>query len=599
LKIERFAGLAAALVGFGVYLSTLAPGVTFWDSGELICGAVGLGIPHPPGYPVFCMLGKAFYYLPFGNAAYRMNLLSASFATATAYMLYRLVLEMLDGWAYGWALAASAALCFCFYPSFWGVSVITEVYTLNTLVLCLVVLCLYRYDITRRLQYLYMSSFLLALSLVVHQSTVFFLPAYVMYFLLTDGNYKRPAVLASALFFFMLAFSVTLYLPIRATTDLLINIGDPDYLGGMIWSSKIEEHLWTLEHLPRKFSRLVGMYGVGTVALGFAACAVMAYMFRKRGFVLMVLFAALSYFIGMLALTESSEIQKWGLQSKFYIPVVLMGVIAAAGLTAMIPSKSVRKSGAVACALALTLIVSAGGLAYKYYHNVDHTRDYFAQDFATNTLKAVKDGGALFGWGDNGVFPVWYLQRVEKYRDDVFFMHTELLSYPWYTAELQKRLYNRFGVVYLPSYPTKQYVRNIPVLRRILEDRTPTYFDFSALGTLKLPLNDMTPQGLIFITSAWPSDPLKRVWERYVVRGALNTYDVNRQFAAEGILDIYRWQAWVATKYFYSINRYDDGFWAFNFARALGFDNPEAEREVEQVRHDLASRKAPAQIRSK
>ena len=67
------AGLA--LLG---YLATLAPTVTFWDAGEFIAAAKTLGIPHPPGTPLFVMIAHVWAMLfPIGEYAVRTNLLSA------------------------------------------------------------------------------------------------------------------------------------------------------------------------------------------------------------------------------------------------------------------------------------------------------------------------------------------------------------------------------------------------------------------------------------------------------------------------------------------------------------------------------------------
>ncbi|MDH5283757.1 MAG: DUF2723 domain-containing protein [Gemmatimonadota bacterium] len=71
------AAVASLLVLLG-YLATLAPTVTFWDAGEFIAAAKTLGIPHPPGTPLFVMLGHVWgALLPFGEYAARLNLLSA------------------------------------------------------------------------------------------------------------------------------------------------------------------------------------------------------------------------------------------------------------------------------------------------------------------------------------------------------------------------------------------------------------------------------------------------------------------------------------------------------------------------------------------
>jgi hypothetical protein len=67
------------------YLLTLAPSVTFWDAGELIAAAKSLGIPHPPGTPLFVMIAHVWAMLfPFGEYAFRTNLLSALLSAAGA-----------------------------------------------------------------------------------------------------------------------------------------------------------------------------------------------------------------------------------------------------------------------------------------------------------------------------------------------------------------------------------------------------------------------------------------------------------------------------------------------------------------------------------
>lgn len=66
---------AAALPSYILYVRTLAPTVTSEDSGELITAAYTLGIAHPPGYPLWCILGKLFSLIPLGNVAWRVNLL--------------------------------------------------------------------------------------------------------------------------------------------------------------------------------------------------------------------------------------------------------------------------------------------------------------------------------------------------------------------------------------------------------------------------------------------------------------------------------------------------------------------------------------------
>ncbi len=86
----------AVLVG---YVVTLAPTVTFWDAGEFIAAAKILGIPHPPGTPLFVLMGNVWGGLvPIGEFAYRTNLMTAVFSAAAAALFFLLVVQALRGW---------------------------------------------------------------------------------------------------------------------------------------------------------------------------------------------------------------------------------------------------------------------------------------------------------------------------------------------------------------------------------------------------------------------------------------------------------------------------------------------------------------------
>src|SRR5512142_2000566 len=71
------------LCPFAIYLLTLAPTVYTFDSAEFATGAYVLGIIHPTGYPLYLVLAKLFTFIPVGDVAYRVNLLSALFGAVT------------------------------------------------------------------------------------------------------------------------------------------------------------------------------------------------------------------------------------------------------------------------------------------------------------------------------------------------------------------------------------------------------------------------------------------------------------------------------------------------------------------------------------
>jgi hypothetical protein len=90
-----FVVFAVVLAG---YVWTLAPTVTFWDAGEFLAASKSLGVPHPPGTPLFVFLSHAWASLiPVGEYAYRVNLMTAVFSAAAAALLYLVVLRALQG----------------------------------------------------------------------------------------------------------------------------------------------------------------------------------------------------------------------------------------------------------------------------------------------------------------------------------------------------------------------------------------------------------------------------------------------------------------------------------------------------------------------
>jgi 4-amino-4-deoxy-L-arabinose transferase-like glycosyltransferase len=121
------AGLVA-LALFALYAATTSRTVAMEDDGLFILSSYFLGIEHPPGYPLFTLIGHLFTYLPFGSVAYRVHLASAFFgalAGGAAWLCARsLIAGRLPAYLAAFALGMS--------PVFWSQAVIAEVYTLNS-----------------------------------------------------------------------------------------------------------------------------------------------------------------------------------------------------------------------------------------------------------------------------------------------------------------------------------------------------------------------------------------------------------------------------------------------------------------------------------
>ena len=102
------APIIAVLVLGGVYLATLAPGLTFWDSGELIAAVHSAGIPHPPGTPLYVMLARSWRELvwPLSTAVAVNSFSALCTALAAGALTWLLARVTRSPWA-----ALGAALC--------------------------------------------------------------------------------------------------------------------------------------------------------------------------------------------------------------------------------------------------------------------------------------------------------------------------------------------------------------------------------------------------------------------------------------------------------------------------------------------------------
>jgi hypothetical protein len=118
--------VAAAL--FALYAATAPRTVALEDDGLFILSSYFLGIEHPPGYPLFTLIGHLFTYLPFGAVAYRVHLASALFGALTGGAAWLCARTLIGGRLPAYLAAFALGVS----PVFWSQAIIAEVYTLNT-----------------------------------------------------------------------------------------------------------------------------------------------------------------------------------------------------------------------------------------------------------------------------------------------------------------------------------------------------------------------------------------------------------------------------------------------------------------------------------
>jgi len=189
LPPDAWIALGLTLLVLALYARTLAPSVLriFDDSLEFQVVCSTLGIAHPTGYPLYTLLGFACSRLiPCGDAAYRVNVLSALSGAITAGLVYLAVVAGLPlaGQKVGWTgrlagLVAGGTLAAS--STFWEYSTVAEVYTLNAAFIAAMVFLLTRWAATRSRVTLLRAAFCFGLSLTHHRTMLLLVPVFLLF----------------------------------------------------------------------------------------------------------------------------------------------------------------------------------------------------------------------------------------------------------------------------------------------------------------------------------------------------------------------------------------------------------------------------------
>ncbi len=182
--INRAFGLLAFLLAFITYLLTVQPTVPFWDCGEFSAASIWQQVPHPPGAPLFLMIGKLLHIIiPFGDPGWRINMVSVVASAITIWLLYLITVKVIMNFreekiekfgdaitVFGSAFIGAAA--FTFSDTFWFNAVESEVYAMSTLFVAMVIFLIMKWneeaDKPGNEKYILLIAYFIGLSTGVH-----------------------------------------------------------------------------------------------------------------------------------------------------------------------------------------------------------------------------------------------------------------------------------------------------------------------------------------------------------------------------------------------------------------------------------------------
>ncbi|GAB1341601.1 hypothetical protein MASR1M101_07280 [Gemmatimonas sp.] len=463
------------MVLFGLYLSTAAPDLTFWDAAEFMAAAHTLGIPHPPGTPLWVMLAKVatiiFSSAPPPRAVTLLSVWAASLTGGVA--AYQLTRWIGARGAVVGAVMGGAML------SVWNNATEAEVYAVAMLVsVCMLTVAEFagrpETDEGQRARVRAVLAFLAGLAVPLHLSVLVALPAAVA--LAWRGRRPGAGDLAVWVALFCLGLSAVAVLPLLSARNPTLDSGNPETLSALVAVLQREQYqvpgLWPrLAPLWLQMANVFqwadwqvafGLHPYPTAAVGRTALSLcwvwLALLGVRRlwradarlGRGMVVLLVSASFGVafwlnlrggptfGVGVLPEGAAHEARERDYFFALGFWSWGLLAGVGVSA-IASTLARRLPAPIALLPFSLVL-VPVLANRPV--ADRTLEPVAslpRTYARLLLDAVPQGGVLIAGGDNDTFPLWYLQQVEEYRPDVAVITVPLLGATWYREELAKR----------------------------------------------------------------------------------------------------------------------------------------------------------------
>ncbi|MFQ3675480.1 MAG: DUF2723 domain-containing protein [Endomicrobiia bacterium] len=469
---------------FCVLLCTMSPFVNSGDSGEFITNAIILGVNHSPGYPVYSLLGKIFSILiPFGDFCYRINLMNIVFVIIFIIIILQFKEKNSFFDEINFLLVI---LIFVFSESLWRNAVQTEVFVLNIVFASLIFLLFKIEDRTKRWQWI---SYVLGFGLGNHHTLLFLFPGLVYIFLLDFGLIKKK--LFSFLIFFILGFSVYVFLPLRAEKKPSLNWGEINSVESFFRVILRKDYgtfqLTTSEPLKRNFKNIylqTKRYINKTIndlsLLVFLLFILSLYILAKKELskAIFLLITFLTTGLGFILLANLSfEPISDGILERFYILpnfIIIFTILS-----------TVKYFYKYNYLISILLVVSLFVVFTNSFVKSNYREYFLNYDYGKNILNTLPKNSILFmDGGDDTFYTLAYLQFGKKLRQDI-------------------RLHDRGGLVFSNVYgkdfryltKEEKNFRRVQVEKSFV-DKRPLYY--STFNDEIFPGEKLVKSGILF-----------------------------------------------------------------------------------------------------
>jgi hypothetical protein len=450
-KLKIIYSAIAFLLPLIFYVVTLAPSVTFIDSGELATVATKLGVAHPTGYPLFTVIGNVFSKVPIGDQVYMLNLMCAFFSSLAVMLFFNLLLSMLikisgelktnkisDVILLNICLAASLVLAFS--RTFWDTANAIEVYSLHTLFLIANLFLILKAsgevndngELTRD-RYWLAFAFVLGLSFTNHLSTVFLSVGCLYLYFTTNGfkslSFKRILIMALP---FLLGFSVYFYLIVRADNGVL-SWGNPHNVENF-WRHFTGKQfsVWmfsSFENAEKQFSYFTKNFPLEYAIFPLLLAIPGLYLLFKEA--KRIFYFTVLLFLFCIIYAINYDI--YDIDSYFILAFIVATVWICMGLLWLVTKVKENVNNISYAFLLLPLMP----LIVNFEKN-DENKNYFVDDYTNNVFNSADQNAIIMStqW-DFWISSSIYQQNVRNIRPDIAVIDKELMRKSWYFEYLR------------------------------------------------------------------------------------------------------------------------------------------------------------------
>jgi hypothetical protein len=514
---------------------TLAPTVTFIDSGELATVATKLGVAHPTGYPFFTVLGRVFTLIPVGDEIYRLNMMSAFVSSAALLMFFNLMTFLLGNKFAGgdsgteykilsddivYNISIASVLVLAFSRTFWDTANAIEVYSLHTFFLItniylILKACTYdakdkdSYILKERYWLLY--AFVLGLSFTNHLSTIFLSVGSIYLYFAVNGfnkiSFRRILILIIP---FFIGYSFYIYLFIRADNSVL-SWGYPHNFENF-WRHFTGKQfsIWmfsSFENAGKQFSYFTKNYPVEFFYIPLLiAVPGMIELFKKNN--------KLFYFTALLfgfCVLYAINYDIYDIDSYFLLAFIVTAIWFGFGLM-FILKKLKDNMKMISFAMILICLIPLS----QNFSKVDESKNYFVEEYTLNVFESASEGAVIFStqW-DFWISSSFYQQFVKNIRPDIVVIDKELLRKTWYM--------NHIEVVYPEIYKNSQIEFEAYTKELIKFEANPDRYT--------KPGSETDRQDLIRIQTTFLNLLNSLVDRNYDTRGIYTTFEIEQEKA--------------------------------------------------------------------